>query len=409
MRNRNVLPLLVIAGALLVSIFAATPRSLAISEVTATPTPGAAPTLTPVPPQPSPTPLQILPTTVPTQVPGSTNVDDLIDQAVQAFQFGQFNQAIDLLNQALEIDPRNAEALAVRGIVYSQQGDFNRGVDDLTRAIEIVPYMWTYYTLRGDAFVALRELGQAMQDYDQSILLNPRYERAYRSRSALLFAQGDSTNATIDDLIAQGLASSALQNNSQAVEFFSAAIETRGGSTASYANAYYNRGLARYLSGDVAGAIPDYTSSLEFMSNMHDSYLARGIARRETGDLLGAGEDFMRRIEILEANTTNDSISANTALDVAMAYGNVYRLTFSGLGGESVTLSARDLDGVSVDPLIVLLGPDGVVLAGDDDFGGELDSLIADFRLPRDGTYTLVVSHANGGYDGTVRVLVEKR
>ena len=55
---------------------------------------------------------------------------------------------------------------------------------------------------------------------------------------------------------------------------------------------------------------------------------------------------------------------------------------------------------MGVDPLIALLDPDGTPIAGDDDMGGVLDSLVENFELPADGTYTLVVSHANGGYDG---------
>jgi hypothetical protein len=29
-------------------------------------------------------------------------------------------------------------------------------------------------------------------------------------------------------------------------------------------------------------------------------------------------------------------------------------------------------------------------------------------RLPADGTYTILVSHANGGFDGVVRVAIQR-
>jgi hypothetical protein len=48
-----------------------------------------------------------------------------------------------------------------------------------------------------------------------------------------------------------------------------------------------------------------------------------------------------------------------------------------------------------------LLDPDGNPIAGDDDTGlgmNGLDAMVEDFELPSDGTYTLLVSHAEGGY-----------
>jgi hypothetical protein len=68
-----------------------------------------------------------------------------------------------------------------------------------------------------------------------------------------------------------------------------------------------------------------------------------------------------------------------------------------------------------IDPLIALLDPQGNPIAGDDDFGaatgGEVDAEITDFILPATGSYTLLVSHAEGGYavgfEGLVRVSIQ--
>jgi hypothetical protein len=54
--------------------------------------------------------------------------------------------------------------------------------------------------------------------------------------------------------------------------------------------------------------------------------------------------------------------------------------------------------------LIVLLDPNGDPIAGDDDSGTQLDSLISSFELPTDGTYTLLVSHAGGGSEGDIEL-----
>jgi hypothetical protein len=61
--------------------------------------------------------------------------------------------------------------------------------------------------------------------------------------------------------------------------------------------------------------------------------------------------------------------------------------TFTGERGDEVMIS---LDGDNFDTYLVLTDSDYQQLAADDDSGEDLDSLITEFRLPRDGTYIIV-------------------
>jgi tetratricopeptide (TPR) repeat protein len=209
-------------------------------------------------------------------------------------------------------------------------------------------------------------------------------------------------------LIAEGLALTASQQPdfSGAASKFTQAIDVDDSPNTHAANAYYNRGLTFYSMGNSDDAIDDYTAGIDLDPDMHDLYLARGIAWRENDNLEQAGVDFAVRIDLLADETTEDTLMIGASKEVEMAYGRVYRFTFEGQAGQRVTLLASDIALVGVDPLIVLLDPDGTPLAGDDDLGGDLDAEIADFELSDDGLYTLVVSHANGGYDGLVSVFV---
>ena len=166
---------------------------------------------------------------------------------------------------------------------------------------------------------------------------------------------------------------------------------------------------------DDAAAIQDFTSALSVNPNLHNAYLARGISYRKAGDLQRAGSDFQQRITIHGAEVIPNSMAIGDTIDVEMAYRRVYSITFSGSEGQRVSLTARDVEPTMIDPLIALLDPQGNALAGDDDFGastgGEVDAEIADFILPATGTYTLLVSHAEGGYavgfEGLVRVSIQ--
>jgi hypothetical protein len=63
--------------------------------------------------------------------------------------------------------------------------------------------------------------------------------------------------------------------------------------------------------------------------------------------------------------------------------------TFQGQAGQKITIRCAPAPGADTDPELDLLGPDGQILAEDDDGGGEYTALISDFTLPEDGTYTI--------------------
>jgi len=375
----------------------------AIGEVTPVPT-QPMPSSTPLP---SPTPI---PTLAPTGPSAPEAIQAQLEEALSALQAGSFQETIDLMDQLIASDPSIPDAYFYRGVAYAQLENYARAIDDYTRAIELRDYEWTYYAFRADTYLLVNDASSALGDYDQAIELNPRYTEAFRGRALAYQMVGDGLLSQLDALIAEGLTSAAMGDSFGAINSFTLAIESSNEPLRVLADAYYNRGLIQYGNQDLAAAITDYSQSLEIYPRMHDSYLGRGIANRENGDLRQAGRDFLRRIEILESDTRTASIQRGQPLTLPMAYGIVHRLSFEGRSGDFVTLSARDLDDSGVDPLLVIIGPDGEALAGDDDFGGglnDLDSLIEGLRLTQDGVYTIVLSHANGGFDGPIVLTVE--
>ena len=66
--------------------------------------------------------------------------------------------------------------------------------------------------------------------------------------------------------------------------------------------------------------------------------------------------------------------------------------TYAGRAGETISVSLVALDG-TLDPLLRILGPDGSVLAENDDVAvGEGNSRITGLTLPADGAYTIVAT-----------------
>lgn len=392
----------------------------AITELTPTPD-GDEPTTTA--PQPTAT---IAPTTAPTTAPeeptttaepsdatetapsGDENIEALFADATAAFQSGDFDGAIALMNEVLELEPDNAEAMVIRGLARSQIGNMELSIDDFTFALELIPYRWDFYTFRGDAFAQTGDYADANADYLRALEYNPRYVDAYISLATVAELRGLNDEIEVYQTMARGLISQSSGDIAGAIGIFTDVIALDNTSRMA-AYAYYNRALAFYSMDDAISAIEDYSEALALYPQMHDSYLGRGIAYGAEGDLEAAGADFLERMQILETEAVNETVEIGDSIDVTMGYGTVYYLTFEGTAGDTVTMTASAQGQTSVDALIALLGPDETPLAGDDDSGGGtlgFDSEIADFELPEDGTYILVVSHANASFEGPVRVSI---
>jgi hypothetical protein len=91
-----------------------------------------------------------------------------------------------------------------------------------------------------------------------------------------------------------------------------------------------------------------------------------------------------------------------------MREGWVYNIPFSAIAGQTLNVDVATVAPGFVDPLIMVLGPDNQPLVGDDDITrNDYNATIDNFQLPADGQYTLVVSHAEGGANGTINVALD--
>lgn len=353
---------------------------------------------------------EVTPTPAPQETTPTINIPALIEDALAALQSGQYMSAVNATDQILAVEPENVEALTIRGVSYVRLNRFQQAIDDFTAGITIAPYQWDLLLLRGDTYVLMSDNVSALLDYDQAIEIYPLNFDAFARRAELNYNMGNNREGDVDDFIARGIEAMGGGDLQSARDYFSAAIDGGSGTSAG-AVAYYNRGISQLDQGKDDLAIADFTSALAANPRLHNAYLARGISYRQAGDIQLAGSDFFNRITLHGRETLEQSMAVGDTIEVEMAYRRVYSITFEGQEGQVVTISARDAVDTAIDPLIALLDPQGNPIAGDDDFGGVLDSLIEDFTLPASGSYTLLVSHAEGGYqfgfEGIVTVEIE--
>lgn len=114
------------------------------------------------------------------------------------FQRGQFDQALDAFNKALELDPKSALAYTSRGLVRYKLGELDGALADHNTAVELDPQLSEAYTNRGGVRLALGDPNGAIADHTKSIELDPKSAQAYSNRGLVKLTQGDTEGAIAD-------------------------------------------------------------------------------------------------------------------------------------------------------------------------------------------------------------------
>ena len=138
-------------------------------------------------------------------------------------------------------------------------------------------------------------------------------------------------------------------------------------------------------------------------------YLSRGITFEAMGEPEASAADYYRYAMLNRSRTLfHAELEGDSTFELPMREGWVYSIPFDAKRGQVVDIDVSTVAPGFVDPLIILIGPEVQALAGDDDISrSEYDSTISDYKLPASGQYTLVVSHAEGGANGTINVDVD--
>ena len=123
------------------------------------------------------------------------------------------------------------------------------------------------------------DLAKAIKLYTKAIDSNPAFAMAFQMR---------------------GIAQQQLKKYPQAIEDFSMVITC--GEPYFKAVGYYNRGIVKNITGDFAGAIPDFSQAIELDKRMAAAFFHRGIAKSKTGDLAGQTDDFCQAAQLGDVN-----------------------------------------------------------------------------------------------------------
>src|SRR5690349_12082379 len=108
--------------------------------------------------------------------------DALVEQAAAYGSQGDLKRAVELLDEAVRIDPQHAVAWATRATAFRKLGNFERAIQDATRAIEINPKFAEAYCQRAFAYQQSQldnRVEHSLADANKAIELNPKYPLSF--------------------------------------------------------------------------------------------------------------------------------------------------------------------------------------------------------------------------------------
>ena len=180
--------------------------------------------------------------------------------------------AIQDFDKAIGLDLKFAEAYNNRGIACKERGELDRAIKDFDKALELESDFTEVYNNRGNAYRNMDNLPKAFADYNRAIQLNPKFAQAYSNRG-VAYGIKDKIDEAIDD--------------------FTRAIELNP----DFAEAYYNLGNAYLLKGDFEKAIENYGVSIKLAPGDAASYCSRGNVYYQKGELALAIKDYTTATE----------------------------------------------------------------------------------------------------------------
>ena len=205
-------------------------------------------------------------------IPANLFKPSLVD-ALALHQQGQLSHAEVIYRQVLKLEPRNADALHLLGVIFKQRGDYQNSINIIGQAIEVNPRVASYYSNLGLALQGLKQVGAAIESYDKAINLSLDYAEAYSNR---------------------GNALQELQKYDEAINSYDKAISLKP----NYFEAHSNRGNALKELKQLDAALASYDKAIDLCPEYAEAYANRGNVLKELKQFDAAVGNYDKAIRL---------------------------------------------------------------------------------------------------------------
>jgi len=245
---------------------------------------------------------------------------ELIESADSLSRERKFNEAVQILNQAIAQDPGKSEAFVKRAAICSEANLLSQAVVDMTNAIKLEPRNAKFLNSRGYFLLLSKQYDRAETDFSDAVGLDLEYAQPYNNRGLVWIAQGmfeqaikDFENAIeakpdyLDAHNNRGFALLQIEKAAESIECFNRVLELDD----KYLNGWTNRARAHMALERPIDAIADYTAAIALQPENRQLYISRAEAHTANNDLTSAGKDLNYVVWMDTMNSLNEKVARN--------------------------------------------------------------------------------------------------
>ena len=235
------------------------------------------------------------------------NPDALFDAALDHHQAGRRREAEALYRQVLAIQPRDAEALHLLGVLAYDSGRFEQALDLIGKAIAIDATRPSYHCNLGNARRALAQPDAAATLYRRALSLQPNYPEAHNGLGNALIDLGQRPDAitsyrhalTLQPNYAEalsnlGAALMAIDQVDEAVACYRRAVALRP----DFAQAHNNLAGLHVKQGRLDDAVAGYRRAIALNPDIADFHTNLGFVLHQQWRLQDAIASFERALAL---------------------------------------------------------------------------------------------------------------
>ena len=214
---------------------------------------------------------------------------------------GDFERGIAVLNEAVQILPRDPAAYNQRSNLLRDTGDYAAAMNDMNRALSLInndPYRASSYNNRALIWKSMGQYDRAVADFGVAIKLMPKRAKYYANRGEAFRLLGQLDRA--------------LQDQNRSIEMFDDSVGV--------ALAYQVRGDTLRYMGEHDRAFADYADAIRSEPEFAPAYVGRGLTFERIGDYVRAKADFETALRVSENSGRGDnSKSARETAEARLA------------------------------------------------------------------------------------------
>ena len=229
------------------------------------------------------------------------SVEEIFNSALKNHQENKFEEAKDLYDQILKINPNYAQAHNNLGVIFQNSKEYQKAIKCYEKAIEIIPNYSNAHNNLGIIFKENGDTQKAINYYEKAIEIDSNYLNPYLNLGKLFQEAEEYQKAKNyyekaieiqpNNLVSNfnlGIIFFELNENQKAKYYYEKAIEIKP----NYAEAYNNLGNIYVELGKNYEAITYYQKAIALKATFADAYANMGRVQKTLGKLEEAINSF---------------------------------------------------------------------------------------------------------------------